>query len=139
MDEIAGHIDGKFMSAFVRAVKPQEGFGLLLFVRMPTMEGQNLQRAVSLHGQHGPLDHGGGHPSQGRGRTLQRLLGGQPAQGVVNPYALKTLAAYGYPAEDFRSKSWDEYAAPGAPVMDFVFTVCDSAAGEVCPSGLASP
>ena len=58
--------------------------------------------------------------------------GSQP-KGVVNPYAIKTLAAYGYPAGDFRSKSWDEYAVPGAPRMDFVFTVCDSAAGEVCP------
>ena len=51
----------------------------------------------------------------------------------MNPYALRTLAAYGYKAEGFRSKSWDEYAAPGAPVLDFVFTVCDNAAGEVCP------
>ena len=58
--------------------------------------------------------------------------GSQP-KGAVNPYALKTLAAYGYPGENFRSKSWDEYAAPGAPKMDFVFTVCDNAAGEVCP------
>jgi arsenate reductase (thioredoxin) len=58
---------------------------------------------------------------------------GSHPKGGVNPYALQTLAAYGYPAEGFRSKSWDEYAAPGAPKMDFVFTVCDSAAGEVCP------
>ena len=52
---------------------------------------------------------------------------------MVNPFALKVLGAYGYPAEGYRSKSWDEFAAPGAPVMDFVFTVCDSAAGEACP------
>jgi len=58
---------------------------------------------------------------------------GSHPKGAVNPYALKTLAAYGYPAGDFRSKSWDEYAALGAPKIDFVFTVCDSAAGEVCP------
>ncbi len=58
---------------------------------------------------------------------------GSDPKGAVNPYALKTLAAYGYPAEHFRSKSWDEYARPGAPKMDFVFTVCDSAGGEVCP------
>jgi arsenate reductase (thioredoxin) len=58
---------------------------------------------------------------------------GSHPKGAVNPYALTTLASYGYPAEGFRSKSWDEYAASGAPKMDFVFTVCDSAAGEVCP------
>jgi arsenate reductase (thioredoxin) len=69
---------------------------------------------------------------EGAGR-FNAFSGGSQPKGVVNLYALHTLAAYGYPAEDFRSKSWDEYAAPGAPVMDFVFTVCDSAAGEVCP------
>ncbi len=69
---------------------------------------------------------------EGAGRFHAFSAGSQP-KGMVNPYALKTLAAYGYPAGDFRSKSWDGYAAPGAPVMDFVFTVCDSAAGEVCP------
>jgi len=58
--------------------------------------------------------------------------GSQP-KGVVNPFALKVLSALDYPTEGFRSKSWDEFAAPGAPVMDFVFTVCDSAAGESCP------
>jgi arsenate reductase len=68
----------------------------------------------------------------GAGRFNAFSAGSQP-KGVVNPYALKTLAAHSYPAEDLRSKSWDEYAAPGAPKMDFVFTVCDNAAGEVCP------
>jgi arsenate reductase len=68
----------------------------------------------------------------GAGRFNSFSAGSQP-KGAVNPYALKTLAAYGYPADDFRSKSWDEYALPGAPQMDFVFTVCDDAAGEVCP------
>ncbi len=68
----------------------------------------------------------------GAGRFNAFSAGSQP-KGVVNPYALTTLSAYGYPAEDFRSKSWDEYALPGAPQMDFVFTVCDNAAGEVCP------
>ncbi len=69
---------------------------------------------------------------EGAGRFNAFSAGSQP-KGTVNPYALKTLAAYGYPAHDFRSKSWDEYALPGAPKMDFVFTVCDNAAGEVCP------
>jgi arsenate reductase (thioredoxin) len=58
---------------------------------------------------------------------------GSHPKGGVNPLALKTLEAFEYPAEGFRSKSWDEFAAPDAPVLDFVFTVCDSAAGEVCP------
>lgn len=58
--------------------------------------------------------------------------GSQP-KGVVNPYALKTLEAFDYPTNGLRSKSWKEFAGPDAPVMDFVFTVCDSAAGEACP------
>jgi arsenate reductase len=69
---------------------------------------------------------------EGPGRFSAFSAGSQP-KGTVNPFALTTLAAYGYPAKDFRSKSWDEFAAPGTPVMDFVFTVCDNAAGEVCP------
>jgi arsenate reductase (thioredoxin) len=58
---------------------------------------------------------------------------GSHPKGEVHPLALKVLANFGYPTEEARSKSWDEFAAPGAPVMDFVFTVCDNAAGEVCP------
>ena len=58
--------------------------------------------------------------------------GSQP-KGVVNPFALKVLAAADYPTDGFSSKPWDVYAAPDAPVMDFVFTVCDDAAGETCP------
>jgi protein-tyrosine-phosphatase len=54
-------------------------------------------------------------------------------KGEVNPLALKTQQAWDSPAEGFRSKSWEEFAVPGAPVMDFVFTVCYNAAGEVCP------
>ena len=69
---------------------------------------------------------------EGRGLFKAYSAGSQP-KGIVNPLALKTLAAYGYPAEGFRSKSWSEYATPDAPKMDFVFTVCDNAAGEACP------
>lgn len=58
---------------------------------------------------------------------------GSHPKGEVHPLALKVLASFDYPADGFRSKSWDEFAGPGAPVMDFVFTVCDDAAGETCP------
>ena len=68
----------------------------------------------------------------GAGRFNAYSAGSQP-KGVVNPFALKVLGDHGYPTDGFRSKNWDEFAAPGAPVMDFVFTVCDSAAGEACP------
>ncbi|MBL8590731.1 MAG: arsenate reductase ArsC [Methylobacteriaceae bacterium] len=68
----------------------------------------------------------------GAGKFVAFSAGSQP-KGVVNPWALKILDEEGYPTDGFRSKSWDEFAAPGAPVMDFVFTVCDSAAGEACP------
>jgi len=68
----------------------------------------------------------------GAGRFNAYSAGSQP-KGNVNPVALKVLAALDYPTDGFRSKSWDEFAAPGAPRLDFVFTVCDSAAGETCP------
>ena len=58
---------------------------------------------------------------------------GSHPKGAINPFALKVLESYRYPTDGFRSKSWDEFATPGAPVMDFVFTVCDTAAGEQCP------
>ena len=68
----------------------------------------------------------------GVGRFNAFSAGSYP-KGVVNPLALKVLDSFGYPTDDMRSKSWDEFAAPGAPKMDFVFTVCDDAAGEACP------
>ena len=69
---------------------------------------------------------------EGKGRFRAYSAGSFP-KGAVNPFALKTLQRAGIAAEGFRSKSWDEFAKPDAPVMDFVFTVCDDAAGEVCP------
>ncbi|MFS8036839.1 arsenate reductase ArsC [Xanthobacter sp. AM11] len=68
----------------------------------------------------------------GGGRFRAFSAGSQP-RGAVNPFTLKVLEAYGYPTAGLRSKSWGEFAAPDAPVMDFVFTVCDNAAGEACP------
>lgn len=69
---------------------------------------------------------------RGDGRFKAFSAGSYP-KGAVNPDALGLLRDMGYPTEGLRSKSWDEFAAPGAPVMDFVFTVCDDAAGEICP------
>ena len=68
----------------------------------------------------------------GRGAFAAHSAGSHPS-GAVNPFALSTLTRLHIPANGFRSKSWDEFAAPGAPPLDFVFTVCDNAAGEVCP------
>lgn len=68
----------------------------------------------------------------GAGRVQAWSAGSQPA-GQVNPLALATLAAHGIAGDGARSKSWDEFAAPGAPVIDFVFTVCGNAAQEACP------
>lgn len=68
----------------------------------------------------------------GQGRFRGFSAGSHP-KGAVHPIALQLLQKMNLPAEGLRSKSWDEFAAPGAPPLDFVFTVCDSAAGEVCP------
>jgi protein-tyrosine-phosphatase len=68
----------------------------------------------------------------GKGRFRAFSAGSFP-KGEVNPQAIKTLKHLDLPSEGFRSKSWDEFAAPGAPPLDFIFTVCDNAAGEVCP------
>ena len=68
----------------------------------------------------------------GGGRFKAYYAGSQPS-GTVNPVALETLDKHGVPLPEARSKSWDEFAAPDAPHMDFIFTVCASAAGEACP------
>ncbi len=70
--------------------------------------------------------------AMGKGRFKAFSAGSHP-KGAVHPLALQELQSLHIPTDGFRSKAWDEFAAPGAPEMDFVFTVCDQAAGEVCP------
>jgi len=74
----------------------------------------------------------------GKGRIHAFSAGSHPA-GKVNPFVLELLKIQQFPTSDLRSKSWDEFAQPGAPVLDFVFTVCDNAAGEVCPHWPGQP
>src|SRR6266516_8197360 len=68
----------------------------------------------------------------GAGKFRAYSAGSQP-KGRVNPHTVQLLASLGYDTSGFRSKSWSEFAKPGAPALDFVFTVCDNAANEVCP------
>jgi len=70
--------------------------------------------------------------AMGRGRFKAYSAGSYP-KGEVHPLTLDLIGKNRLPVEDLRSKSWDEFAKPGAPQLDFVFTVCDNAAGEVCP------
>jgi arsenate reductase len=65
--------------------------------------------------------------------SFRSFSAGSAPKDAVNPFALRALESLGYPTDGMRSKSWMEFAAADAPVMDFVFTVCDSAAGESCP------
>ncbi len=78
------------------------------------------------------------HPAIGGARFAGFSAGSQPT-GRVNPYALETLQRHGISTAGLRSKSWDEFAAAGAPKMDFVLTVCGNAAGETCPLWLGQP
>ncbi len=75
---------------------------------------------------------------EGKGRFRAWSAGSFP-KGAVNPFALDALKHAGLATDGYRSKSWDEFAGSGAPQMDFVFTVCDDAAGEVCPAWPGHP
>lgn len=69
---------------------------------------------------------------EGAGRFVAYSAGSMPT-GRVNPHTRPIVESLGFDFESFRSKSWEEFAKPGAPPLDFIFTVCDNAAGEVCP------
>jgi protein-tyrosine-phosphatase len=73
-----------------------------------------------------------------KGKFVAYSAGSQP-KGQVNPHALSLLGRLGFSTQGYRSKSWDEFARPGAPPLDFVFTVCDNAANEVCPAWPGQP
>lgn len=69
---------------------------------------------------------------EGRGRFSAHSAGSHP-KGEVHPLALSILRDFGHPVAGLRSKSWEEFAGPQAPELDLIFTVCDNAAGELCP------
>jgi arsenate reductase len=76
--------------------------------------------------------------AEGKGRFVAHSAGSDP-KGTIHPLALRELEALGYPTTGFSSKSWDVFAVDGAPQMDFIFTVCDNAAGEACPVWIGHP
>jgi arsenate reductase (thioredoxin) len=76
--------------------------------------------------------------TMGKGRLKGFSAGSKPG-GKVNPFAIEQVKKIGYPVAGLRSKSWDEFAQPDAPRMDFIITVCDNAAGETCPYWPGNP
>jgi arsenate reductase len=79
------------------------------------------------------------HWARQLGRDVRAHSAGSSPSGRINPHALQVLEAAGIDTAGTRSKSWDEFAAPGAPEMRIVITVCDSAAAEICPYWPGSP
>jgi protein-tyrosine-phosphatase len=92
-----------------------------------------LQRSLPLYRQLRPQHPGGSLLRKWGARRFNAYSAGSFPKGTVHPLALKLLGSIGLPTDRLRSKSWAEFAAPGAPEMNFIFTVCDQAAGEVCP------
>jgi protein-tyrosine-phosphatase len=76
--------------------------------------------------------------AEGKGKFKAFSAGSLPS-GRVNPFAIELLASKNFPVDNLRSKSWDEFAVPAAPKMDFVFSVCGNAAGEICPIWAGHP
>jgi arsenate reductase len=86
-----------------------------------------------VHGEFGAVDHGRSHPESKGFPNFRAFSAGSQPKGSVHPAALRQIEAAKLPIAGLRSKAWDEFALAGASQMDFVFTVCDNAAKEVCP------
>jgi arsenate reductase (thioredoxin) len=96
-------------------------------------ERLRVQRFVSLHRQFGALDPAEAILNKAGGGKFRAYSAGSEPKRQVHPHALRLLQRLQYETHGLRSKAWTEFAQPGAPALDFVFTVCDNAAGEACP------